>query len=74
MICPLSFFPASAAEATEAFADHDVVFCAVGTTRGQAGSAQAFYKVDFQVPADSAKAAKAAGVPHFRRARGLCSL
>uniref|UniRef100_A0A915C4X9 Protein HTATIP2 n=2 Tax=Parascaris TaxID=6254 RepID=A0A915C4X9_PARUN len=41
-----------------------VVFCALGTTRAQAGAA-GFYKVDHDYVVECARAAKAAGVPHF---------
>lgn len=54
--------------AVEDFRGHDVCFCAVGTTRAQAGSAAAFFRVDYHMVEDSAKAARAAGVPHYRRA------
>lgn len=60
---------ARVAEAVEEFKGHDVVFCTVGSTRAQAGSAKAFHKIDFGVVDDSAKAAKEAGVPHFRCVR-----
>ena len=43
----------------------DSVFCALGTTRGVAGSADAFRKVDFDYVAAAAKAAAAANIPHF---------
>nr|QKY15059.1 oxidoreductase HTATIP2 [Polytomella parva] len=43
----------------------NVVFCALGTTRGAAGSADAFRKVDYDCVANSASAAKRAGVSHF---------
>lgn len=43
----------------------DAVFCAIGTTRKDAGSAEAFRHVDFDYVAELAKAAKAAGVKHF---------
>lgn len=41
------------------------VFCALGTTRGVAGSADAFVKVDYEYVAASARLAKSAGVSHF---------
>ena len=47
------------------FAGHDVVFNALGTTRGKAGGAAAFYKVDHDYVRASAALAKHAGVPHF---------
>ncbi|KHN88674.1 Oxidoreductase HTATIP2 [Toxocara canis] len=41
-----------------------VVFCALGTTRAEAG-ADGFYKVDHDYVVNCARAAHAAGVPHF---------
>lgn len=52
-------------EAAEAMAGVDTVFCALGTTRGAAGSAEAFAKVDRDYVAAAARAARAGGVPHF---------
>ncbi len=46
-----------------AAADH--VFCALGTTMRQAGSAAAFRRVDFDYPVALARAAQARGVRHF---------
>ncbi|KAI8609987.1 hypothetical protein BC830DRAFT_1147822 [Chytriomyces sp. MP71] len=43
----------------------DVVFCCLGTTRADAGSAEAFRKVDFDHVVDSAKTARTLGVPYF---------
>lgn len=43
----------------------DSVFCALGTTRAAAGSASRFKQVDFEYVAAAARAAKAAGIPHF---------
>ncbi|EFJ46107.1 hypothetical protein VOLCADRAFT_93520 [Volvox carteri f. nagariensis] len=52
-------------EAKQAFTGADVVFCALGTTRKTAGSAEAFKKVDHDYVAASARLAKETGVPHF---------
>jgi uncharacterized protein YbjT (DUF2867 family) len=46
-----------------AAADH--VFCALGTTRRQAGSAEAFRRVDLDYPVALARAALARGARHF---------
>lgn len=43
----------------------DVVFCCLGTTMKQAGSKEAFYKVDFQYVVDLAKAAHKNNVRQF---------
>ncbi len=43
----------------------DQVFCALGTTMRQAGSAEAFRRVDFEYPVALARAALACGVRHF---------
>lgn len=47
------------------FQGADTIFCALGTTRKDAGSAENFKKVDYEYVAKSAAAAKAAGVPHY---------
>ena len=51
------------------FLDHykgaDVVFCVLGTTRGKAGSADKFYRVDHDYVKATAILAAQAGVPHF---------
>ncbi|WIA44601.1 hypothetical protein OEZ86_007319 [Tetradesmus obliquus] len=52
-------------EAAGSFAGVDAVFCALGTTRADAGSAEGFRKVDHDYVAAAAAAAKAAGVPYF---------
>ncbi|WIA24117.1 hypothetical protein OEZ85_013714 [Tetradesmus obliquus] len=52
-------------EAAGSFAGVDAVFCALGTTRADAGSADGFRKVDHDYVAAAAAAAKAAGVPYF---------
>ena len=52
-------------EGKAAFEGADSVFCALGTSRAQAGTADAFRKVDFEYVAATARAAKSAGVPHF---------
>jgi uncharacterized protein YbjT (DUF2867 family) len=46
-----------------AAADH--VFCALGTTMRQAGSAAAFRQVDFEYPLALARAAQSRGARHF---------
>jgi uncharacterized protein YbjT (DUF2867 family) len=46
-----------------AAADH--VFCALGTTMRQAGSAAAFRQVDFEYPLALARAARSRGARHF---------
>lgn len=43
----------------------DVVFSALGTTIHQAGTKEAFHRVDFEYPFAIAKAARAAGARHF---------
>ena len=43
----------------------DKVFCALGTTIKQAGSQEAFRRVDFDYPLAVAKAARAGGASHF---------
>jgi len=50
---------------SDVFANIDVVFCCLGTTIKDAGSQAAFFKVDHDFVVQVAKAAKAAGVPHF---------
>jgi oxidoreductase len=52
-------------EAAEAFRGASAVFCALGTTRKDAGSAEAFKRVDHEYVARSAELARQAGVPHF---------
>ncbi|KAL4451875.1 hypothetical protein ABPG75_007537 [Micractinium tetrahymenae] len=52
-------------QAGSAFAGADSVFCCLGTTRAAAGSAEAFKKVDLHYVEAAARAAAAAGVPHF---------
>lgn len=42
----------------------DLFFCCLGTTRKQAGSADAFRKVDFDLVVNSAKAARQLGAEH----------
>ncbi|XP_078383988.1 protein HTATIP2-like isoform X2 [Oculina patagonica] len=51
--------------AGEHFKDKDVFFCALGTTRGAAGSAAAFKHVDYDYVVNCAKVAKEANVPHM---------
>jgi len=43
----------------------DWVFCALGTTMRQAGSQDAFRRVDFDYPLSVARTARAAGARHF---------
>ena len=43
----------------------DRVFCALGTTIRQAGSQEAFRRVDYEYPLAVAKAARARGASHF---------
>ena len=43
----------------------DRVICALGTTMRQAGSREAFRRVDHDLPLEIARLALAAGVPHF---------
>ncbi|KXS11531.1 hypothetical protein M427DRAFT_102305 [Gonapodya prolifera JEL478] len=43
------------AQSREAFAGHDVAFLALGTTRADAGSAEAFYKIDHDYVIEAAK-------------------
>jgi len=43
----------------------DDVFCCLGTTMKQAGSKEAFYKVDFQYPFETAKGALQNGAKQF---------
>lgn len=45
--------------------DVDVVFCALGTTMKQAGSKEAFRRVDFAYPLEAARLAHAQGVSQF---------
>lgn len=47
------------------FRQKDVVFCCLGTTRKDAGSAEAFVKVDHDYVLAAAKLAHSARVPHF---------
>jgi len=47
------------------FEGHDAAFCALGTTRGDAGSDQAFIKVDYDYVTQFAEQAKAAGARDF---------
>jgi len=50
----------------EAFANHDTAFSCLGTTRKDAGSAEAFKKVDLEYVTNFAKLSKDAGIPHFQ--------
>jgi uncharacterized protein YbjT (DUF2867 family) len=43
----------------------DALFCALGTTRAKAGSAEAFRRVDYGYPLALGRLAKAAGARHF---------
>lgn len=47
------------------FRSKDVVFCCLGTTRKEAGSADAFIRVDHDYVLAAARLAFSAGVPHF---------
>ena len=47
------------------FKDFDTVFCCLGTTRSNAGSAENFKKVDLYMVENSAKNAKNAGVKQY---------
>ena len=49
----------------EVFVNTQIVFCCLGTTIKKAGSQEAFRKVDFQYPLETAKMAKAKGVKSF---------
>ena len=55
----------SESEVKSALSGVDSVFCALGTTRDVAGSAEVFKKVDYEYVAAAGLAAKLAGVPHF---------
>ena len=48
----------------DAFAT-DAVICALGTTIRQAGSQQAFRRVDYDMPLEAARIALAQGAPHY---------
>lgn len=52
-------------EPAPAWAQADQVFCALGSTIRQAGSQEAFRKVDFEYPAALARAARSLGARHF---------
>jgi uncharacterized protein YbjT (DUF2867 family) len=52
-------------EPPPAWAAADHVFCALGTTRRQAGSAAAFRQVDLEYPVALARAARSRGARHF---------
>ncbi|KAI8473336.1 MAG: hypothetical protein J3K34DRAFT_519005 [Monoraphidium minutum] len=52
-------------EAAAALQGADAVFCALGTTRGDAGSAEAFKRVDHEYVAAAAEASKKAGARYF---------
>lgn len=47
------------------FVDAAIVFCCLGTTIKKAGSQEAFRKVDFEYPFNTAKIAKSQGVESF---------
>eukprot|EP00048_Salpingoeca_helianthica_P015683 m.228023 g.228023 ORF g.228023 m.228023 type:complete len:223 (+) comp17382_c0_seq1:31-699(+) len=49
----------------ESFEGHDVVFCALGTTRKDAGSAEAFRRIDFTYVDRAAQQCHEAGVKYF---------
>ncbi|HLO46606.1 MAG TPA: oxidoreductase [Leadbetterella sp.] len=50
---------------SSAFLDAAIVFCCLGTTIKKAGSQEAFRKVDFEYPFNTAKIAKSQGVESF---------
>jgi uncharacterized protein YbjT (DUF2867 family) len=52
-------------EATPGWAQADQVFCALGTTMREAGSREAFRRVDFDYPLALARTARTQGVCHF---------
>lgn len=52
-------------EYKDLFANHDVVFCAIGTPSVYASDRNLFYKVDHHYVLDSAKLAKDGGCHHF---------
>jgi len=52
-------------EFEDAFRNHDKAFIALGTTRKQAGSAEAFRRVDFDYVVNAAKLLKQGGTKHF---------
>jgi uncharacterized protein YbjT (DUF2867 family) len=54
-----------ALEPPPAWAEVDQVFCALGTTIKQAGTQEAFRRVDFDYPLAVAKAARVKGARHF---------
>mmetsp|Transcript_12588 Transcript_12588/g.17422 ORF Transcript_12588/g.17422 Transcript_12588/m.17422 type:complete len:228 (+) Transcript_12588:106-789(+) len=47
------------------FDNHDVAFCCLGTTRADAGSAEAFRKVDLEYVVEFARLCKESNIPHF---------
>lgn len=47
------------------FSNHDVLFCALGTTRNTAGTAENFAKVDVGYVSQSAKISKRMGIKHY---------
>jgi len=49
----------------DAFKGHEKGFCLLGTTRNQAGSAEAFRKVDYDYVLNTAKLMAEAGVQHY---------
>ena len=49
----------------DAFANHDVAFCAPGTTRHDAGSFEAFRRVDYDAVVKFAQLAKESGIERF---------
>jgi len=52
-------------ESKDKFIGHDVSFCCLGTTRKDAGSAEAFKKVDLEYVTNFAKLSKDVGIKHF---------
>lgn len=47
------------------FANHDVAFCCLGTTRKDAGSAEAFRKIDYDLVVEFARLSKENEIPHM---------
>jgi len=52
-------------ESKQEFENKDVAFCCLGTTRKDAGSAEAFRKIDLHLVTEFAKLAKDSGVNHM---------
>jgi len=52
-------------ESKDVFANHDVAFCCLGTTRKDAGSAEAFRKIDYDLVVEFATISKEKEIPHM---------